>query len=184
MFLFHLAKRNAFALCVLVFISAALLFTGCPVDDGFVDDGKLNINLIGSWHDGSWSDVGDYDGYTITGNGIAYVFGGIGYEFTSYAGTIEYISNFSKNAGVIIVKYNTDTKPTYYDGDSNPLPLKGDYLGIYYKNLNPGVSVQIGGAYIAGGAEEATLDAAITAFTAGNEGTYMGWYGTYLWAAD
>jgi hypothetical protein len=38
----------------------------------------------------------------------------------------------------------------------------------------------MGGAYAEGGAEKDTLDAAKAAFTVGNEGTYMTYYGTYL----
>jgi hypothetical protein len=37
----------------------------------------------------------------------------------------------------------------------------------------------MGVAYAAGGAEKDTLDAAKMAFTMGNEGTHMSFYGTY-----
>ncbi|MCL2126617.1 MAG: hypothetical protein FWH38_00045 [Treponema sp.] len=176
------ARRGAFALCVFFCLFAALLLIGCKTgDDDFVDDQQLNSRLLGSWQDGSWSDEGDYDDYTVTGTDVTYSYGGVGYEMMSYAGTIEYVSNFSKDAGVIIIKYYPGSEASYYDDDYNLLPLKGDYLGIYYRNLKPGVSVQIGGAYVADGAEESTLEAAKAAFTKGNMGTYMGYWGTYLY---
>jgi hypothetical protein len=86
------------------------------------------------------------------------------------------------------MEYDADKKPTYYIGYDpetylpigDPLPLKGNFIGIYYKDLKPGVSVQMGTAYVDGGAETTTLDAAKARFTMGNEGTYITWYGTYL----
>jgi hypothetical protein len=160
----------------------------------FFDDHELNRFLIATWQDTKMGDK-----YVITENYISY------HGFNSlfmdpdieYAGTIEYISNFSDNAGVIIIKYD-DYKPTYYtnahwtdedhwmdlwtEGEichEHQLPLKGNYIGIYYRELRPGVSAKIGGAYVYGGAEQTTLNAAKKAFTLGNEGTYMGEYGTY-----
>jgi hypothetical protein len=176
--------RGAFTalLCLTV-----CLFLACPTEssgsrgkgnNNSVDDNKLNENLIETW-------LSEYfDGYTITASKLSYDdgFGGGG----SYAGTIRYVSNFTSTAGVIIIEYDAGRKPVYYDSYENYgdpahiVPLKGNFIGIYYKNLNPGVSVQIGGAYIDGGAEKATLDAAKTEFTLGKEGTYISYYGTYL----
>jgi uncharacterized protein (DUF1330 family) len=162
------------------------LFLACPTGNGddrssitFGDDHKLNENLIGIWE----SEY--FDGYTITATHISY---GYGADFIEYAGTIKYVSNFTSTAGVIIIEYDAEHKPTYYIGYDpetyepigDPLPLKGNFIGIYYTDFKPGVSVQMGGAYIAGGAETATLDAAKARFTMGNEGTYMTYYGTYL----
>jgi hypothetical protein len=171
--------RGAFAalLCLTV-----CLFLACPTNSGGGggnnnDDNKLNVNLIETW-------LSEYfDDYTITASKLSYDdgFGGGG----SYTGTIRYVSNFTSTAGVIIIEYDADKKPVYQDYDSSWNPIgdpygpSGDFIGIYYQNLNPGVSVQIGVAYIAGGAEKATLDAAKAVFTAGNEGDYMSYYGTY-----
>jgi hypothetical protein len=170
--------RGVFAFALVFCLSTALLFTGCDMDGGGgsiapVED-KLDANLIGTW-----SSLYD-DEYVITANKITY---DDGYGGGS-AGTIQYVSNFTNSAGVIIIKYDDGKKPSYwdYDDDWNPtieLPLKGDFIGIYYKDLKPGASVSMGGAYIYGGAEEATLDAAKKAFTAGNEGKYMTYYGEY-----
>jgi hypothetical protein len=186
MFYFSSARRllrhSAFSLLAVFCLSTALLFTGCSSDDDdddFIDDHKLNQNLIGKW-----MDAGAGDSYTITTAELSYNsgFGG------DYAGTIKYVSNFTSTAGVIIIEYDADHKPKYYAGYDpdtyepigDPLPLKGNFIGIYYKDFKPGVSVQMGVAYTDGGAEKATLDAAKAVFIVGNEGTYMTYYGTYL----
>jgi hypothetical protein len=166
------------ALAAVFCLSAALLFSGCqPEDDSFVDDHRLNSQLIGTWTNSQFG-----DSYTITSTYLSY---GYGNDFISYAGAVRYVSNFSEDAGVIIIEYDDDHKATYpeYDDEWNvigTLPLKGNFIGIYYKELKSGVSVKMGGAYADGGAEEATLDAAKKAFTLGNEGNYMSMYGTYL----
>ncbi len=171
----RILRRSVFTLTVLFCLSSALLI-GCKMDDDdkFVDDHKLNNKLIGTW-----ADTNSGDSYIITGDHLTYQFG----TTINYAGTIEYVSNFSDSAGVIIIKYDAEHRSIYYADDhyGDPdyiLDLKGDYLGVYFKELTPG-SVQIGGVYAAGGAEEATLNDAKAAFTSGNEGDYMSWYGTY-----
>ena len=176
MSLFRFFARNVFALVVLFCLSTALLVTGCKTDDGGDPVVQLDANLIGIWA----STYGD--AYTITDNYLSY---GYDADSISYAGTIKRASQFTSDAGVIIIEYDADHKPTYYDsfenyGDPDHIvELKGNFIGIYYKDLKPGVSVSMGGAYIDGGAEEATLDAAIKAFIMGNEGKYIGSYGTY-----
>jgi hypothetical protein len=173
----HLA-HSVFALFTVFCLSTGLLFTACSSDpdDGFVDDHKLNSNLIETWE----SEY--YDAYTITDTHLSY---GYGADSVEYAGTIKYVSNFNSTAGVIIIEYDAEHKPTYYDssenyGDPDHIVLpKGDFIGIYYKDFKPGVSVQMGVAYAEGGAEKATLDEAKNAFTMGNEGTYMTYYGIY-----
>ena len=157
-------RRIMFALC-LVFIAAALLFTGCKMDDGFVDDGKLNSNLIGTWLDiQEWG----IDGYTITSNRLTYIS-----EWFPVAGTVRHVKNFSNSSGVIIIEYD----PEYH----NPA---GNFIGIYFQNIHQGVSVQMGTAWTEEGAEEPTLAAAIAVFTVGNESTYISYYGTYFWTPE
>ncbi|MDR0289439.1 MAG: hypothetical protein LBI06_00710 [Treponema sp.] len=174
------AVKSVFALVAAL---TAFSFAACQPDAGndFVDDHKLNQSLIGTWEDeGEWAG----DSYAITDTHLSY---GYGDDFVSYAGAIKYTSNFTPTAGVIIIEYDADHKPEYYAGYDpdtyepigDPLPLKGNFIGIYYKDLKPGVSVQMGGAYTDGGAEVATLDAAIAMFTVGYADTYMSYYGTY-----
>jgi hypothetical protein len=176
MSLFRFFVRKPFALVVLFCLSTGLLFTGCKTDDDGDPVARLDAKLIGTW-----TSIYD-DAYTITGEYLSY---GYGVNSISYAGTIKWASQFTSDAGVIIIEYDADHKPTYYDsfenyGDPDHLvELKGNFIGIYYKDLKPGVSVQIGGAYSDGGAEEATLGAAKKTFTMGNEGKYIGSYGTY-----
>jgi len=186
MFLFHSLHhgsfrrryaQNVFALVALFFLFTALLFTGCKDEEGTPPpstNNELDSRLIGTWT--SEND----DGYTITSTYLSY---DDGYG-SGYAGTIKYVVT-SNNAGVIIIEYDTGHKPTYYDSFENYgepdhiLPLKGDFIGVYYKELKPDESVQMGTAYIEGGAEEPTLDAAKNAFTLDKEGDYVAYYGIY-----
>ena len=161
--------RSAF---VLIILSALLVFSGCddkppppPPPPGF----ELKSALIGTW-----SSTGG-DSYTITATKLSYDAGGYGGD---YAGTIRDGSNFTDTAGVIIIEYDLGHECVYYNsGTVGP----GTFLGIYYKELTPGVSVEMGQAMDSGytGAEEKTLADAKVMFTAGNEGTYMSFYGTY-----
>ena len=174
----HGGAKRASYIAVLMLL-ACFLFWGCGDAEPFVDDGELNSRLIGTW-------TSEYtDGYIITANDISYDFGG---GYIGYAGTIEYVSNFSKTAGVIIIKYKAGQEQTYpiYDEDWNITGYNerpGDYVGIYYENFKPGISVDMGTAinlidYT--GAEEKTLDEAKAAFTAGKRGDYIGLMGVYL----
>jgi hypothetical protein len=167
-------RVSAFLFCLFTAFLAVSCNTDTNDDRGFIDDHKLNSDLIGIWT----SEYGD--SYTITGNYLSYGYGGI----LDYAGTIRYVSNFTNSAGVFIIEYDSDKKPAYYeDGHwedaGHIIPPNGDFIGIYYKNLKSGVSVSIGGAYVDGGAEKPTLDEAKNTFTSGNEGSYMGFYGVY-----
>jgi len=171
--------QSVFALCVLACLFAALLFTGCKTEPDEDFSYELNENLIGIWR--STYD----DAYTITATHLSY---GYGADTISYAGTIRHATAFSSTAGVIIFEYDAAHKPAYYEGYDpvtyepigDPLPLKGNFIAVYYQDLISGTSVKMGTAYAEGGAEEPTLSAAIQAFTVHKEGDYMGYYGTYL----
>jgi hypothetical protein len=159
--------RNAFALFVVFCLSAAL-FTGCKSgSDPYYDNHKLKTALIGTWEDeGEWGT----DGYVIKAKELSY-FDSFGYD---YKGTIEYVSNFSDYAGVIIIKY-TEV------GSELANNLIGKYIGVYYKDLKSNDSVGMGTAMnsdYTNPAKNTMYDAAIT-FTVENEGTYMTYYGTY-----
>jgi len=164
-------------LCVLL-LAASFLFLACeePKDDFKFE---LDTNLIGTWTSTY------FDSYAITETYLSY---GYGADSAEYAGTIRYAVSFSTTAGVIIFKYDEDKKPEYYANYDpatflpvgDPLPLKGNFIGVYYQDLTPGVSVKIATAYIDGGAEEPSLDAAIEAFTLDKEGGYISHYGTYV----
>ncbi|MCL2271098.1 MAG: hypothetical protein FWC24_07145 [Treponema sp.] len=172
--------HGVFTLIFVSFLSLALLFTGCDTeaDDASADDHKLNQNLIGTW-------TSEFsDSYIITENEISY---DMGFGFGGYAGTIEYVSNFSNTAGVIIIKYKAGQEQTYpiYDENWNITGYHerpGDYVGIYYEDFKPGVSVQVGTSinitdYT--GAETQTLNEAKSRFTKGKKGNYIGTMGIY-----
>jgi len=163
-------------LCVLL-LFASFLVLGCeqePEDE--YPKTELDRNLMGIWTSTA------ADCYTISSTHLSY---GYGADSIEYAGTIRHAIAFSSTAGVIIIEYDADKKASYpiYDGNWSPTgeyhPLKGDFIGVYYQELKPGVSVKMSGSYIEGGAEEPTLDAAKAAFTLDKEGDYIIHYGTY-----
>jgi len=158
-------------LCVL-FLFASFLFFGCKQEPGDPEY-ELDERLIGTWTS-TYS-----DSYTITATYFSYD-DGFG---SGYAGTIRHATAFSNTAGVIIIEYDADKKPMYYDENFNPnIPPKGNFVGIYYDNLSPDISVQIAQAINLAdytGAETTTLDAAKVVFTLDKEGDYIIHYGTY-----
>jgi hypothetical protein len=168
-------RRGAFAL-LFVFCLSASLFTSC--ENGTTTDDTVTVtdSLLGKWE----SSYGDF--YDITSIKLFY---DDNYSGKPVGGTIRHYEAFDGASGVFIVEYDADHKATYWEYDENwnpisELPLKGDFIGIYYKDLQSGVSVQMGSAYADGGAEQATLNVAIKAFTKDNEPTYMSMYGIYL----
>jgi hypothetical protein len=120
---------GAFALALL-FLTAAFLLSGCEMENGnFVDDHKLNPGLIGKWKS-------EYNGgaevYTITETTFVYedTFLGI------WGGKIDYVSNFSKNAGVLIIEYDGDKKQRWKNWEtSEDITPPGNFYGIYFNSL-------------------------------------------------
>jgi hypothetical protein len=109
------------------FVMGALSLAGCPMEDEeFVDDHKLNQNLIGSWivsGDG-WSDQ-----FTITaGQTISHPSDFGGYMDYSNA-SIEYVYNFSETAGCLIIKRAANK-----------------YTAVYFSSLTA-TTVLLGNAY-------------------------------------
>jgi hypothetical protein len=158
---------------------------GCSMDEdstNFIDNHTLDTRLIGKWE----SPYGDWYAITKSENEITLTcgFSDPEYgEFQNYAGTIVYVSNFSDNAGVIVIEYIAGSEQMYPEYDENwnitgYIQRKGDFLGIYYKNLKTN-SVQLSGAYDDGPAEEATSYEAVITFTQGNAGKYAGIWGVY-----
>ena len=161
-------RHSVFTLLVML-CSTVLLLTGCKSDPDDPDY-ELNSNLIGTWRDYyDLIDPAGYDGYKITATRVEYDFGG----FVGYGGTIQHVSNFTKDSGVIIFKYDTDA---FDDG-----ALIGKYNGIYYKELLSGVSVALTTATDSDYSSPATetLNAAKETFTAGNSGDYTRYWLTY-----
>jgi len=175
-------KKAAIA-ALLPFLLAGLSFISCSNPTG--SDVGVPTALVGTWV----SDGGD--GYTITvHNKLSYSMSD-GEE--AFAGTIIYISQFTDTSGVIIIKYDKGHEQKYYAdydpdppyaGIGEPLPLKGNYLGIYYDSLEPGVSVEMASAYSPGGAEQGSAFDAIKVFTAGNKDNYIFYEPTYDWQSE
>jgi hypothetical protein len=171
--------RSTLVPLALFCLVTALLFSGCQMEeDNSVDDHKLNEKLIGTWADKSWGGGTVWDEYIITATKLTYDngFGG------GYGGTIKYVTNITNSAGVIIIQYDADKKPSYIystTGDTGP---KGDFVGIYYEGFTPSVSVKMAQAIdlnTYSGVEKTTLEAAIAAFTSGRKGEYIDVMGTY-----
>ena len=188
--------RSVFALLAVAFLSTTLLFTGCKTEADDDDPYKINSKFRGTWIDGP--NYGSYDGYVITATKLSYVSGTDPANLSvKYRGTIKHVTEFTANSGVIIMSYDNGFENKYYHSthwDSYPAPCpdepcveepspNGNFIGIYYKNLVPGVSADIATAYLSGGAaEQATLNAANAAYTElnGDPGTlYIYSYGTY-----
>ena len=117
-----LSRKSLFtrAAAVTGLVFAAFLFICCTMDesDDFVDDGKLDLRLIGTW-------IGDYDTYIITEeNHLTYDDDG----WFPFAGEIVHVVNFSKTSGVLIIKYD--------EGKEQPTTPPDNYFyGIYFRNL-------------------------------------------------
>jgi hypothetical protein len=161
--------------------AVVLLLSGCELygkvgGDGPNIPGSLPFPLRGTWvYIQSGNDVpaeqyiiADTD--TVDGPSIEYGYGG-GSSPYDYAGTIAFVSNYSSDSGVIIVKYDPAKKPEYslYNG--------GDYGAVYYRNLRAG-SVQLANAIKLSdmsAPDTATLDEAVEKFTRMMMGTYVDW---------
>jgi len=142
-------------------------------DNDYVDDGILKPGLIGSW-------VFEYEGgrelYTITADTFIYddTYMGI------WGGSIVHVSNFSDDAGVIIIEYDSDKKQYWMDWDTmSDITPEGNFYGIYFSELKQD-SVKLANTNDAeannGPTETETLQQAIAKFTSGNRGnlTYSG----------
>ena len=106
-------SRSVFALCVLVCFSAALLLTGCPIDD----DERANLGFI---PEGEWED--DWGGEYIITNTILVHDSGF---FGDFSGTIEDAIDFLPGSGVLIIRITESTMAGL---------TIGKYTGVYYKD--------------------------------------------------
>lgn len=154
---FYKALPFFFVICL-----AALFATGCKDNsDDFVDDGKLNSGLIATWRvSGTYEENGQtmtwYDEYDITSSTIKHDDGG---TFNSYNAKIEYVYNFSGNAGCIIIQRENNKK----------------FSALYFRELTSN-SVKLGDAINADYSYPLfdTLEEAKTEFVPGNSGKYGG----------
>ena len=163
--------RIVFVLTGIICISAVITVTSCTTDSGNGPDYyQLDNDLIGTWKNQYGAGEDDFDSYTITIARVDYAMS----TFGGYGGTIEYVSKFTNDSGIIIIKYDN------HEWDPS---LITKYDGIYYKNSIKNVSVNITTATNDDYSSPATdtLDEAIATFTMGNSGDYTGMWPAYEW---
>jgi hypothetical protein len=118
--------KRAFSLLFALFlVSGALAFMGCDNDgdDGFVDNHKLNPVLVGTWEDPTYHDGYEIDSETVTQYSADSEYEGESYSGVRTPGTVEFISNFSADSGVIIIKFD------------EPKSNGRTYGAVYYREL-------------------------------------------------
>jgi hypothetical protein len=163
--------------------AAVILFSGCDLYGTVgIDDvnkkGALPEALLGNWAFIPSGSPVPAELYTIAGNGVTgytvkYGYGGGSSPF-DYEGTVEFVSNYSSDSGLIIIKYDdTTTKPYFpeYNGK--------DYFAIYYRRLHS-TWVQLANAAAlpvpaVTSPDVDTLDEAVEKFTRMRTGLYIDW---------
>ena len=161
--------QNASALLFVFCLFLAPFLTGCETE---AKDDDFSVN-------GTWVFSSEYGSeiYIIdTDNNRFEYEGGLAFK-----GTIHEVTFFTSNSGVIIIEYDEDAKPEYYEIDWNPPydvisgphdPI-GNFLGVYFINLKAD-TVKLANATDTTFAdlyyrcEAETLEAAKVKFTADN----------------
>jgi hypothetical protein len=145
---------------VLILVFLAAITGGC--DNGTVGDGNLNKegslppSLTGKWVEPQYGDW-----FNITSTTLEY-----GYDVPAlWEGDIKFVSNYTANSGIIIIKYDTPPAPGSWDNGN-------DYHGIYYRDLD-GIKVKLAG--ISGLEDTEALAEAIQKFTKNAVGNYVDW---------
>ncbi|MDR2742567.1 MAG: hypothetical protein LBB98_10490 [Treponema sp.] len=162
--------------CLAFFAFAVVLFLpGCELygkvgGDGANIPGSLPFLLRGRWVYIQPGNTVPAEQYTITDTSITYGYAGSPSVF-DYTGTIAFVSNYSSNSGVIIVRYDPGKKPSYdlYNG--------GDFGAVYYRNAQAD-SIQLANAINLSGMsapDTNTLEEAVKKFTRTAMGAYINW---------
>jgi hypothetical protein len=162
MSLFRFLARNVFALVVLFCLSTGLLFTGCNTEPE-----NKNTAFIPA---GEWAD--DYGGgYKITTSSLEYYTAYYSEEYPgeNIKGTIGEAIDFSKDAGVLLVKIT----------ESSTSGQAGKFFGVYYKDYTASH------IFLANAIDESyalilkdTLAEAKNTFTVDNVGTHVTMWGS------
>ena len=114
--------RNVFALCILVCLSAALLFTGCTMDDGGGTGGagavvEVDSRLIGTWeYETIFEGVRYEEKYVITATHLSYES-----SYASWGGSIVHAENFDANTAIVIIRYDAGKKQEWINWDTMEL---------------------------------------------------------------
>jgi hypothetical protein len=174
------AGKVSMALLLAAFVAAgSLVLAGCsqPTDPDYFD---RQFVPVGSW-ESHWDDgaSGGIDTYTITKGKLTYSTVSF-YGSSTWGGDIEAAVDFSKDSGVLIIKYVTPPSGTgsgVHGGGYN-------YTAVYYQAYSS-TSIKAADAWIPADpfpeyrAEAQNLNDALDLFTAGNAGTHVSTYGTY-----
>ncbi|MCL2008697.1 MAG: hypothetical protein FWG77_11510 [Treponema sp.] len=156
-------SRVFFSFFSVVFLSFALLFTGCNMDDDSHTDRAFVP--VGIWET-------DFDRYEITSNSIDYVMDNSSWNPVNdvLQGQIVRAIDFSPDAGVLIIRVNAASGPLIAN-------TVGNYTGIYYRDFSAG-SIRLANAIDLtdySPVETDSLTEAIALFTAGNSGSHVDW---------
>jgi len=165
------SKSVVFAALVLVLLTAFMIGCKTESEDDTNIPGKLPATIISEW------DCLGIELYTIAADTIEYE---PGYK-AAYKGTIEFVSNYSSDSGLIIVKYTTPPSHTIWENfvdTGKPFHVNGyDYTAVYYRNLTSS-TVQLANVINLvnnSSVDTLTLDEAKTKFTKSNAGKYVDW---------
>jgi len=157
--------RSVFALAVMLCLSTAFLFTSCNTDPETNNTGFIPV--------GEWADSFG-GGYKITATSLEYYtaeseWEGVTYPGESIKGTIGEAIDFSKDAGVLLVKIT----------ESSTSGQTGKFFGVYYKDYTASH------IFLANAIDESyalilknTLAEAKNTFTVDNVGTHVTYWGS------
>lgn len=173
------AVRSVITLFAFFCLTAALMFTGCQMEE------DEDPSIIGEW---KLVYTNGEEVYRITSARFEYDPGNDG----GYKGDIKEIKYFTKTSGVIIVEYDQDAKPKYYEYEweepygiiSGPEGPLGDFQGIFFRDLTSS-KVKLANASDTSGtdqysrAEADTLQTAKTKFTSDNVDSFV-WDWAYV----
>jgi hypothetical protein len=173
----HVARWFAvfalFAFAVIILFPCCDLYGTVGVDDTNIE-GIFPEALLGQWaFTPSGSSVSS-ELYTIAKDGsdytITYGYGGGSSPF-DYAGTVEFVSNYSSDSGLIIIEYTTT--PDFPEYNKKP------YFAIYYRKLHS-TWVQLANTTVlpvpaATSPDVDTLPEAVEKFTRMRMGLYVDW---------
>jgi len=160
---------------ILKTIIILLLFVNCELYGKISDDdsniqGSLPSLLLGEWAFIQPGLTTPAERYVIEENTIQYGYGE-GESQYDYKGDILFVSNYSADSGVIIIKYFDTERPSYTGYNGNL------FFGIYYRNLKNN-TVQLANAINLSdftAPDTKTPEEAIAKFTRLKMGNYVDW---------
>jgi len=151
-----------------------LLLAGCDlygkvgIDDTNIE-GALPELLVGEWVYIPPGSALPSEKYIMEEDTIQYGYGG-GESPYDFKGSIRFVSNYSKNSGLIIIEY---TESPYYQGHN-----ANSFSAVYYRNLSNN-TVQLANVIdLADGyssADTTTLEEAVEKFTRLKMGNHVDW---------